>query len=102
MNSDEVQSTFAQLDAALKKFKIEWADEAFTRIVQRTPVDTGALKADWKQEQRTGGFDIWNTQGYATYIEQGTPKMAPVGMIATTILEKNQISELAKQRSNIK
>ena len=102
MNPGEIDKLFVDLGTNLRKFKEEWAMEATTRIQQRTPVRTGALQGGWGITMKTGGFEIYNTKEYAAYVEYGTPKMAPVGMVRTTLLEKDDITKVAKERSGIK
>lgn len=98
----DIDKLFVDLDTNLKRWPQEFAMEAQARIEQRTPVLSGALKGGWGTTMRKGGFDIWNTKDYAAFVEFGTPKMAPVGMIRTTLLEKDQITEIALKRSGIK
>jgi hypothetical protein len=96
------QPALINLGYKLRKFKREWASEAVTRIQQRTPVRTGDLQGGWGVTMKTTGFEIYNTKDYAAYVEYGTPKMAPVGMVRTTLLEKDDITKVAKERSGIK
>lgn len=98
----EIDKMFIDLNTNLRKFKQEFAMEFQKRVEDRTPVRTGALQAGWVTTQRQTGFDLSNTQDYAEYVENGTPHMAPKGMIRTTLLETDQIAEVAKQRAGIK
>ena len=91
--------------------------EALTRIVNRTPVDTGRARGGWaitltspsqaksRRADRDGGGTIsqgaqrlealkpysvvWitNNVDYIRYLEQGTSKQAPNGMVAITLQE---------------
>ena len=102
MDAGQINKVFVDLDTNLRRFKIEWASECLQRIEARTPVLSGALQAGWGQTQRQGGFDIFNTKDYAAFVEYGTVHHAPVGMISTTLVEKDQITAVAKERSGIK
>jgi hypothetical protein len=61
------------------------------RVKPRTPVDTGALQADWQYVVEGPTLTVGNTMGYASFVELGTVKMRPVGMLQTTLLEVPQI-----------
>lgn len=102
MNVAEITQVFVDLDVGLEKFVVEWAAEAHNRIVYRTPVKTGELKRSWKTEHFPMKFTESNYRLYAAYIENGTPKIRPFKMIGTTVLEAAQISQVAKQRANLK
>ena len=102
MTKDEINTIFVQLEAGMTAFIPQWADEAQRRIVNRTPVDTGALKADWKSVIAPGTIEINNTKEYASYVEMGTPHMRPQPMVRTTALEADQISQVAKDKAGLK
>jgi hypothetical protein len=61
------------------------------RVKPRTPVDTGALQADWQYAVEGAILTVGNTMDYASFVELGTVKMRPVGMLQTTLLEVPQI-----------
>ena len=63
------------------------ATECFTRIVKRTPVDTGALRKDWDLRVNKYHAVIENGMSYAARIENGYSKKAPEGMVAITVAE---------------
>ena len=102
MTGGDIDAVFVNLGTRLRRFKQEFAVEMLERIRARTPVETGALKGGWGQTQRQEGFDIWNTQDYAGYVEYGTIHMAPRGMIRTTLMEKEDIAKVAKERAGLK
>lgn len=60
-------------------------------VKHKTPVRTGALKAAWSYEVEDKLLTVGNTMPYAVYVELGTPKMAPRGMLTTTLLEVPQM-----------
>ena len=72
----------------------QMAARAFQRILERTPVRTGRLKAGWSLEllESSGLVEakIVNDVEYAVFVENGTPKMAPRHMVALTMLELEQ------------
>lgn len=102
MNVAEITQVFVDLDVGLERFVVHWAAIAHERIVYRTPIDKGDLKRSWKTEHFPMKWTESNTRTYAAYIENGTPKIRPFKMIGTTVLEAAQISQLAKQRANLK
>jgi hypothetical protein len=86
--------------------------EAYTRIIQRSPVDTGRFRASWTIHESTpdtavkppGKYSaptppqltfkssytiVWinNSLPYALRLEQGWSKQAPQGMVALTELD---------------
>ncbi len=68
------------------------ARSAFSRIVARTPVDTGLAKHGWvlddliDNESQTR-LRITNTVFYVIYLEYGWSKQAPMGMVRITLME---------------
>lgn len=98
----EIDRMFIDLDTRLVKFKQEFAMEFQSRVEERTPVLTGALKKGWLTKLTQTGFTISNIQPYASYVENGTEKMAPRAMIATTLVEKDQIAKIAKEKAGLK
>jgi hypothetical protein len=102
MNSaGEINKIYADIEAKMTRFKQEFADEFLKRVKEKTPVVTGALQAGFSTDMTPTGFTLSNTQDYAEYVENGTPKFAPRAMIATTVLESTVIGALAKQRAGI-
>lgn len=98
----EIDRLFIDLETRLVKYKQEYAIEFQQRVEERTPVLTGALKRGWLNKLTRTGFTISNIQPYASYVENGTEKMAPRGMIATTLLEKDQIAQVVKNKLGMK
>jgi len=102
MNPGEIDNFFVGLDTKLRKFKEEWGVEFLERVRQRTPVQTGALKGGWGFDMKAKDISVYNTKDYAAYVEYGTEKMAPRAMLQTTMLEKELITEVAKQKAGLK
>jgi len=105
--------TNLKLDKALQATAVE----TIGRMIDRTPVDTGAAKYHWfvraqpderfdksrtdpsgqqpKQRARRDvkqmriGFILWlvNSAPYMTYLERGSSKQAPAGVVAITLVE---------------
>lgn len=95
--------------------------EALTRLVQKTPVDTGRARGNWQAtidvpaEQKLpttdkaggetisrglavlgglkpyGTFWITNNVDYIEFLENGSSKQAPAGMLAVTVEELRAI-----------
>lgn len=67
---------------------------AFERILERTPVRTGRLKAGWALEYmlNEGVIEsvIYNDVPYVIFVENGTYKMAPRHMVEQTLNELEQ------------
>lgn len=61
--------------------------QVVARVKPRTPVDTGALQADWQYVVEGSTLTVGNTMDYASFVELGTVRMRPVGMLQTTLLE---------------
>lgn len=96
------QDFVIDLQTKLRNFKQEFAMEFQKRVEDRTPVLTGALKAGWVTEQTVTGFTLNNVQPYAEYVENGTDKMAPRAMVATTVLEIDQMVDLVAKKVGLK
>lgn len=65
----------------------ELSQELLEKIKDRTPVDTGKAQAGWKLDDNV----IYNDVEYIEYLENGTPKMAPVGMVRLALEEADDI-----------
>jgi hypothetical protein len=98
----EIDGVIAGLNTRLRKFKEEWGVECLERARVRTPVDTGALRGAWHFVIKATDIVISNGMDYAYWVENGTQKMAPRGMLATTLLEADQITEVARQKAGLK
>lgn len=91
-----------ELDTKLRRFKEEFGVELLERTRARTPVRSGALKGGWGFRNKATSIEIYNTQEYAAYVEFGTEKMAPRGMLRTSLLEADDITRVAKDKAGIK
>jgi HK97 gp10 family phage protein len=83
-----------QLDALKAKLEAlpKHLGEAVVDAVKpRTPVRTGALQADWQYVVEGPVLTVGNTMHYATFVELGTSRMRPVGMLQTTVMGVPQI-----------
>jgi len=107
-DAGQINDLFVSLETNLRRFPREVMSETVQRIEGRTPVLTGNLKAGWIGEKTKDGFLISNIatneqgQHYASYIEHGTEKMRAQPMIAPTLLEMDQITKVAAERSGLK
>jgi hypothetical protein len=95
----EINKVFAGLNTRLRKFKQEFGMEFVERVKQRTPVVSGALQGGWGFQTKQSDIEIYNTKDYASFVEHGTDKMAPRGMLRTTMLEAEDIAKVAAERS---
>jgi len=76
----------------LSEFNAKFLEEFLIRVKQRTPVRTGFLQESWGGNNQPTKMEIFNGAPYAEYIENGTERIAPVGMLKTTILEGQDIA----------
>lgn len=102
MKPSEFDRFAIDLQTKLRKFKREFGMEFKYRVEQKTPVRTGALKRGWHLVVKDTSIELSNTKDYMTYVENGTPKMAPHKMVGTTLLEYDDITKIAKERAGIK
>lgn len=86
---------FADIANDLERLVEAVKDETITRIKRRTPVRTGNLQRGWATQDTDYGFDVVNDQPYAVYVEEGTPKQRPQGMVRITFEEADQIVAVA-------
>lgn len=68
------------------------AGETFAAVQNRTPVDTGHARSGWKIERLEPApgdivYHITNSVGYSVYLEFGSSKQAPAGMLRVSLLE---------------
>ena len=115
--SDQLKQAGIDAGDIALKFQKRVALEALTRIVKRTPVDTGFARANWQVAPTTnegtvdgtdpggggtiaGGLSdinkvrvpfgviwIFNNVKYIAFLEEGSSSQAPQGMVALTLRE---------------
>ena len=106
-----VALTFTNIDKVMKGLdgvQPLFLEEFKTRVEARTPVLTGLLKASYSWEVKSKTVAVLSNDavnkygmGYFTFVENGTPKMAPRLMVATTVLESFDILKVACQKAGI-
>lgn len=84
-----------------KKFIEEWMKEFQARVTAKTPVLTGHLKEGWRTDITPTDATLSNTEDYAIYVELGTVHMAPRAMVHTTMMENEQITQIAKDKAGL-
>jgi len=57
------------------------AHEIYLDVKAETPVQTEIARAGWKSQKINDGKEISNDVPYVGYLEYGTRKMAPFGML---------------------
>lgn len=67
--------------------------ETYTRIYNRTPVDTGYAQSRWQLTVGQTDFVVNNDAEYISYLEDGHSGQAPNGMVAVTLNEMDAIVE---------
>lgn len=98
----DLNVVFVDLDEQVKKFAAEWSREFVERVKQKTPVVSGFLRDSWYTKTYDNEVEIGNSAPYASYVEYGTLNMEPRAMMQTTLLEKDDISKVATERTGIK
>lgn len=96
-----IDTKIDEIIAKLGKFEEEFAKEFVNRVKIKTPVLSGKLQDGWDYTINTGSIDISNSEDYAKYVEFGTVKQPPKAMVQTTMLEVDQIAEIAKEKAHI-
>ena len=74
-----------QLEAVKQIQARTLANDIFRGVKDKTPVDTGRAKRGWRMLKKRDGFTIYNPVSYTRYLEQGSSKQAPDGMVRPTI-----------------
>jgi len=109
----DIQKLADKLDVSVGIVTTKLALEAWTRITERTPVDTGRARASWSIKEGepasgtpeegedhlepdppglkpfSGKHSVFITSAldYIRYLEEGSSQQAPAGMIAITLAE---------------
>ena len=98
----QIDKFLVQLDTNRRRLKEEFGVELLERTRQRTPVRTGALLGGWGFTVKKDSIEIYNTQDYAGFVEYGTIYMAPRAMLRTSLMEADQILQVAKEKAGLK
>ena len=61
------------------------ANRLLTGVRQRTPVRTGRAKSSWRRRKDGNDYTITNTQDYTVFLDQGSSRQAPRGIVKPTI-----------------
>jgi len=93
-----MEEVLAKYEKDLERFKVEFTNEFVARVKQKTPVDTGKLQNGWEGSIKHDAIEVTNSVEYASYVEFGTEKERPVGMLRTTELEAQQITDEAMKK----
>jgi hypothetical protein len=89
----------ANIQKQIEMAKVEFSLEFLKRWNRRTPVDTGTLRKGNTVKTASSQFEFINEVPYFGYVEDGTPTHRPVGMLKTTVLEANEIWNIAMKRA---
>ena len=74
-----------QLETIKKNQARLLANDIFRGVKDKTPVDTGRAKRGWRLLTKRFGFTIYNMVPYTRFLEKGSSRQAPDGMIRPTI-----------------
>jgi len=77
-------------------------NKAFTAMKERTPKDTGHARGSWTIGRDSSvpflQFELGNGVEYIVYLEFGSSKQAPTGMVRVTLNEQaGALSEIARR-----
>lgn len=98
---EELNRINAELKKKIDLFTLEFAKEFVMRVKQKTPVITGKLRDGWLSEVKKDVIEVSNTVDYAPFVEFGTHKMSPRGMLRSTVEEADQVAEVARQKAGL-
>lgn len=107
--SGDVQNVAGQLNAAFAGFFagveqtktdmlalfVNLVGSTFAKVQDRTPVDTGHARSAWvletvQQDPNVAWFRIHNGVLYVVFLEYGSSRQAPAGMLRVSLLEAEQ------------
>ncbi|MGH6646215.1 HK97 gp10 family phage protein [Aquabacterium sp.] len=95
MDGKQIIDYLNSLVVDLDKLPQAFGDEFLKAVKQKTPVESGTLQQGWNLDVEGPVIEVSNEVPYAHFVEDGTEKMAPVGMLKATILEAPQILDRA-------
>jgi len=79
-------------------------DEIIRDVKRWTPVRSGRLERSWQKRKIRGAanYEIWNSQDYATFVENGTRYRRPIRMLQKAMIKgeirlKKRLQDLAKK-----
>lgn len=61
------------------------ANRLLSGVRQRTPVRSGRAKASWSRRKDRNDYVISNSQDYTVFLDQGSSRQAPRGIVKPTI-----------------
>lgn len=99
MAKGEIDQVFTNLKTRLRLYKREFGMEVLERTRARTPVVTGEMKAGWGFTEKATELEFWNVSDHSAYVEFGTPTQAPQAPLRRTLLEANEITQIAAERA---
>jgi hypothetical protein len=97
---DKLKASAAKVAELAQAF----GDEFVARVKEKTPVDTGLLQNSWELEVNQKSINVTNQavnergEPYSAYVEFGTEHVPGVFMLNRTILEVDDIMNVAKAK----
>ena len=83
----KMTKSFAQISSEVDKILDNAVsniqENVLTEVQQKTPVDTGTARKGWVKL----GSEIRNDVPYIGYIEEGSLKHRPIGMVKSTLMD---------------
>ena len=95
------ESIILNITKNLELFSDEFAKEFLARLKDKTPRLSGDMADGWDMTRNTDSIDIGNTQDYAGFVEYGTVNMEPRAPLRRTLLEKEDIAQVAKKKAGL-
>ena len=83
----DFDNILGEIREEIQERKREIASEIFDRVVELTPEDTGRARDGWYISEVGDDYEILNDVHYVQYLEYGTDRMAPFGMVSQSVEE---------------
>jgi hypothetical protein len=88
IDASDLQRTVADIiEEAIKTESEGSARFVLEGVKAKTPVDTGRARDGWKMEIDGEEYRVFNEVPYIGFLEAGSSKQAPQGMVALTLSE---------------
>lgn len=90
------EETSDEEEERIRNILQDFTTEFMNRLIRRTPIDTGRARNGWKHGKIDFTYiEVYNEVPYVVYLEEGSSKQAPNGMLRITMEEIPQILQEA-------
>lgn len=76
---------FKQLNKNVQKMLDEVATKTLDVAQANTPVRSGYARKNWTKKTDSKGFDVANATPYIQFLDKGTSRQAPSGIVKPTV-----------------